>query len=81
MGFEYKVVIKLNDTNKQGIENIITELQNQTASKDKWPDAYIKIEEDGIYICQNRISNVFEGLEKIKNYLTGNNLNYTIEEL
>lgn len=76
MGFEFKIIVKLDTNDKEKIKGLIPSADNDV----KFEDA-IEFEEDGIYVCKYRTSKLWTGLEQVKEYLDDKKLNYNIEEL
>jgi hypothetical protein len=94
MGFEYKLKTKLTDkqtTEIQGllIDSITFDKKHKFDGKEFWdykradnigkmPSINIIFEEDGIYICQYGSSYLWTDIEKLKDYLDNEKIEYKI---
>jgi hypothetical protein len=77
MGFEFKIITRLTLEEQEQIKELIPEAKNEEVSyKDE-----LKFDEDGIYICKYRSSNLWEGFEKLKQYLENKTIPYMVEEI
>lgn len=81
MGYEFKIMINLEDSEKNEIENIFRANSNFVYQDNafwafraknnisKMPDLHLFFEKKEIYICQNNSSNVWNNLFELKIYL------------
>jgi regulator of replication initiation timing len=97
MGFEHQVFLDLTSAQRSELhERLIThpffskaENSNsnflyefsESRSKSDMPDFLIIIEEEGLYVCNNKHAQPWSDIEFIEHYLLGNNIPYRIHEL
>jgi len=68
-----------NFSRKPYLENDFIELRYPENSNPKeLPTLYLLFETDGIYICNNSISSIWNDLQTIKSYLKEHHLSYSI---
>jgi hypothetical protein len=97
MGFEHQVYLNLTSTQRSELHKLLTihpffsRSGNQDGkllyefsgnkSKPGTPDFLVVIEEEGLYVCHNKSSQPWAGMEFIEQYLLENNIPYRIHEL
>ncbi len=82
MGYEYKITLSATDEEKEGLIDFIEQLQSKNDSlAHHAPSVIVQQDEDGLYVCQYLSSNVWQGLEALRQYLAERKLRYTVEEL
>ena len=94
MGYEYKLKTKLTDKQTSEIQFLLVdnitfdkkyEFDNKefwefrrTENKGKLPNINIVFENDGIYICQWGSSYLWTDLDKLKDYIESNKIEYEL---
>ncbi|MDF2451007.1 MAG: hypothetical protein K0S26_511 [Bacteroidota bacterium] len=97
MGFEHQVYFSLTNESKNDIRKLLIENScftksvivdnkeyfefHKTNAGNDMPDFSVVIETDGLYVCNNRQPDAFADIEFITQYLSENNIKYSIEEL
>ncbi len=82
MGYEYKITLSATDEEREGLIDFIEQLKSKNDSLARHaPSVTVQQEDDGLYICQFWSSNVWQGLEALREYLAKRKLRYTVEEL
>ncbi len=82
MGYEYKIKVSVTDGEKEGLSDFIQQLKSKSYNLTcSTPLFTMQLEEDGLYICQFLNSNVWQGMESLRQYLAARNLKYRVEEL
>ncbi len=94
MGYEYKILAKFTEKQAKDILTLLEKndlfdkkyyLNNQefrdfrrSENKAEMPDLFLIFELDGIYICQNSSSYIWQGLEGLKKYIETEKIDYEI---
>ncbi len=82
MGYEYKIMLSVTDEEREGLIDFIEQLNSKNVSLARHaPSVTLQQDDDGLYICQFVSSNVWQGLEALREYLAERKLKYRVEEL
>ena len=97
MGFEYNIVTKLNEGQKQDIQRLLEKHGFRSENRkddggfsyelqnseqaDRMPESIISIDDLGLYICQNLKNDPWVNLADLKKYLDSKQIIYRTEEL
>lgn len=76
MGFEFKILVQLATDDKEKIARLIRSNEDNDTFGDE-----VEFEDDGIYVCKYNTSDLWTGLEQLKDFLDKKKIDYIIEEL
>ena len=66
---------------KESIDNCLNFEFKVNKNEEGMPDVTALVEEDGLYVCQHRSPETWDGIIEITGYLTDKNLSFKLEEL
>lgn len=94
MGYEYKIITKLSNEQVKDISTLlerqsIFQKKHHFEDKEHWhfkkfdnngkmPSFFIIFETDGIYVCKNNTTQLWQDLEELKTYFETNQIHFYI---